>query len=301
MNLFSTPEEKGEKGEILAEAETLLATGRQPVHHFCPHCGCAGAQRNRRDGAGFFASIACLFLVAVVSLVLVTTRLFTNRVVVDPSLQLYSPVNHLVDYIPVQFNRSRGEDKTPFQGWPNDEIDRTWSESYQAGMLTTIDGSMAELLPEGTERLPTVGREDEYAVTLDVFHQMHCLDIVRMSLYRDRYDKHFYKPDGSVDYCKWLHVDHCLDQVRQALLCNADVSVVYFQWSDVVEGLRPRVDNKHTCRDYSKILDWAKSRSVDAMDWHPSRRVLTGPDGKFTIQQGRNHAVNSTGGECNAI
>lgn len=78
------------------------------------------------------------------------------------------------------------------------------------GMLTTIDGSMAELLPEETERLPTVGREDEYAVTLDVFHQMHCLDIVRMALYRDRYDKHFYNSDGSVDHCKWLHVGKCL-------------------------------------------------------------------------------------------
>ncbi|KAI1184162.1 hypothetical protein F5B17DRAFT_413218 [Nemania serpens] len=300
MNLLSPPEKKGEKIETLEEAETLLTTGQRAVHHFCPHCGRPSGQLDRRNRAGFFASLACLFLVAVVSLVLVTARFFT-RVAVDPSLQLYSPVNHLVEYIPHKFNRSRGEDKTPFQGWPNDEIDRTWAESYQVGMLTTIDGSMAKLLPEETERLPTVGREDEYAVTLDVFHQMHCLDIVRMALYRDRYDKHFYKPDGSVDYCKWLHVDHCLDQVRQALICSADVSVVYFDWSDVVEGLRPRVDNKHTCRNYSKILDWAKSRHVDAKDWHPSRRVLTGPDGKFTIQQGRNHALNGTGGECNAI
>jgi hypothetical protein len=75
-----------------------------------------------------------------------------------------------------------------------------------AGMLTTIDERSASQLPEKTERLPLHGREEDYVVTLDVFHQMHCLDVVRMSLYRDRYDKHFYFPNGTVDYCKWLHV-----------------------------------------------------------------------------------------------
>lgn len=102
---------------------------------------------------------------------------------------------------------------------------------------------------------------------------MHCLDVVRMALYRDRYDKHFYYPNGTVDYCKWLHVgmpslksplplqslmagglsrrvreladpspypDHCLDQVRQALMCQADISVVYYAWSNITQGMRPR-------------------------------------------------------------
>lgn len=88
MNLLSPPEKKGEKIETLEEAETLLTTGQRAVHHFCPHCGRPSGQLDRRNRAGFFASLACLFLVAVVSLVLVTARFFT-RVAVDPSLQLY--------------------------------------------------------------------------------------------------------------------------------------------------------------------------------------------------------------------
>lgn len=72
-----------------------------------------------------------------------------------------------------------------------------------------IDGKTASLLPEQTERLAVKGREDHFVMTLDVFHQMHCLDVVRMALYRDRYDKHFYFPNGTVDYCKWLHVGKC--------------------------------------------------------------------------------------------
>lgn len=94
--------------------------------------------------------------------------------------------------------------------------------------------------------------------------------------------------------------DHCLDQVRQALICQADVSVVYFEWSEIVQGLRPRVDNQHTCRDFDKILDWAAEHTVSAHNWHPSKHVVEGHDGKLEIQKGRNHALPGQG-ECNAV
>jgi hypothetical protein len=95
-------------------------------------------------------------------------------------------------------------------------------------------------------------------------------------------------------------IDHCIDQIRQALVCQADTSVVYYAWSDIVEGMRPRVDNQHVCRNYTKILEWARARGVEARNWHPSRRVLVGKNGTFHIQQGRNHALDGQG-ECNGI
>lgn len=134
----------------------------------------------------------------------------------DPSLGLFSPANDKVQYLHKQFTRSRGEDKSPYQGWPSDDIDALWKAQYIDGLLTTVDAETATKLPEQTSRFNWPGREDEYILTLDVFHQMHCLDVVRMALYRDRYDKHFYNPDGSVDYCKWLHIGKAL------ALCSAD-------------------------------------------------------------------------------
>ena len=41
-----------------------------------------------------------------------------------------APGNTIVEYIPHKFNRSRGADKTLFQGWPTDQIDQTWYDSY---------------------------------------------------------------------------------------------------------------------------------------------------------------------------
>ncbi|OAQ76796.1 hypothetical protein VFPFJ_10578 [Purpureocillium lilacinum] len=285
-----------------AEDEKLLVReGSAFLERQCPGCH---RPYHRREHSQATTAILCMLTSAIAAIIasVVTAYIYqgSSQVYRDPTLQLYSPANHLVEYNTLKFNRSRGDDKTPFQGWPTDEIDQTWADAYVPGILSTVDGHTASQLPEQTERLPLRGRENEYVVTLDAFHQMHCLDVVRMALYRDRYDKHFYYPNGTVDYCKWLHVDHCLDQVRQALMCQADVSVVYYAWSNITQGMRPRVDNLHTCRNWTKILEWAAERGVEATNWHPSRRVVEGADGTFTIEQGRNHALDGQG-ECNGI
>ncbi|GJN83104.1 hypothetical protein PLIIFM63780_006652 [Purpureocillium lilacinum] len=285
-----------------AEDEKLLVReGSAFLERQCPGCH---RPYHRREHSQATTAILCMLTSAIAAIIasVVTAYIYqgSSQVYRDPTLQLYSPANHLVEYNTLKFNRSRGDDKTPFQGWPTDEIDQTWADAYVPGILSTVDPHTASRLPEQTERLPLQGREDEYVVTLDAFHQMHCLDVVRMALYRDRYDKHFYYPNGTVDYCKWLHVDHCLDQVRQALMCQADVSVVYYAWSNITQGMRPRVDNLHTCRNWTKILEWAAERGVEATNWHPSRRVVDGADGTFTIEQGRNHALDGQG-ECNGI
>lgn len=45
---------------------------------------------------------------------------------------------------------------------------------------------MAAQLPNRTTRIP--GDDDGYIIGLDVLHQLHCLNMLRKSLYPDRYD-----------------------------------------------------------------------------------------------------------------
>jgi Mycotoxin biosynthesis protein UstYa len=52
--------------------------------------------------------------------------------------------------------------------------------------INRIDGAMAAQLPNRTTRIP--GDDDGYVVGLDVLHQLHCLNILRKSLYPDRYN-----------------------------------------------------------------------------------------------------------------
>ena len=83
-------------------------------------------------------------------------------------------------------------------------------------------------------------------------------------------------------------------------MCAGDTSVVHYSWSETVHGMRPRVDNLHTCRNYDRLLEWAEDRRLGISEWHPSRRVVE-VDGRFVIETGANHATGSSKGECNAI
>jgi|SRR5580692_3392837 hypothetical protein len=54
------------------------------------------------------------------------------------------------------------------------------------------------------------------------------------------------------------HVNHCIDAIRQSLMCFADTSVVVWQWSNKDERVHPQAGIVHTCRNYEKIVNWAK-------------------------------------------
>jgi hypothetical protein len=104
-----------------------------------------------------------------------------------------APAQAAVEYELVVFHNNFWEDRTPYQGPPNDAVDAAWSELYdgipcrllpvlEETILTitigvgiiAIDGHSASLLPN--ETLPIPGDDqDRYIVGLEVFHQLHCL------------------------------------------------------------------------------------------------------------------------------
>ncbi|CZR57154.1 uncharacterized protein PAC_07043 [Phialocephala subalpina] len=60
-----------------------------------------------------------------------------------------------------------------------------------------------------------------------------------------------------------MHVGHCLDFLRQQLMCTADIGLVPFVW---VEGQpEPGADfsTKHRRKDFDAIRQWAKEKQVD--------------------------------------
>ncbi len=58
-------------------------------------------------------------------------------------------------------------------------------------------------------------------------------------------------------------LDHCADLLRQALMCNADTSIITFQWTKESELPRPNYNLERTCRDYEHILQWGLSHQAN--------------------------------------
>lgn len=60
------------------------------------------------------------------------------------------------------------------------------------------------------------------------------------------------------------HLEHCIETLRQALMCNSGTGLVTFHWVKGSEEPYPDYDTYHQCRDPELVLDWALRNAVPA-------------------------------------
>lgn len=104
------------------------------------------------------------------------------------------------------------------------------------------------------------GGGDGHLVTLDVYHTLHCVNRARKALYPAYYTSPN-RPE--VDRA---HVEHCLDLLRQVLMCHGDVALHTYQWRDDVRVPWPTFATTHQCRRWDRIVDWSRRRSVESLE-----------------------------------
>ncbi|PLB35155.1 oxidase ustYa family protein [Aspergillus candidus] len=104
-----------------------------------------------------------------------------------------------------------------------------------------------------------------YPANLEGLHHLHCLNLLRKSLYYN-YDYYHDLGQGAFvndDYIVKRHVSHCMDIIRQQLMCTADTGVLgqIWVWPD---GPKPFVDfnTKHKCKNYDAIRQWAHDNQL---------------------------------------
>ncbi|KAK0476495.1 hypothetical protein IW261DRAFT_1367875 [Armillaria novae-zelandiae] len=161
---------------------------------------------------------------------------------------LYSPAQEALENEVKVFTVGR-EEKTIYQGF-DAETDRAWGDLYNHTLLK-IPKSQAALLPNKT--YPIYGEDGYYLAGLDVFHQLHCLHVIRHALYKDHFDDPHANPE---------HVSHCVDAIRQSLMCSADISVNVWQWRHELSAVVGYSSQVHSCRNFDKLRDWARERRL---------------------------------------
>lgn len=164
--------------------------------------------------------------------------------------------------------------------------------------LSVIDRGTALKLPNMTVAEPH-GSED-YIVSLDIFHQLHCLvrnpkyreekgrvlkseqNQIRKALHPEYYGGHpmvVYAHSGEIlnatktqdDWHLGKHTctsrnlvkeltickAHCVDSIRQSLMCSVDISTLFWEWLPDQQRSTPDSRTTHTCRDFEKVREWA--------------------------------------------
>ncbi|CZT18450.1 uncharacterized protein RCC_04295 [Ramularia collo-cygni] len=150
-------------------------------------------------------------------------------------LSMYSPAMEAVEYIDIDFAASFNKHGVEI---PVEEIQ---------GLNRSESDHLRHVPPEiGTN----------YVGILEVFHQLHCLNMIRMYTWY-QVDKFSGIPDGlSMSPLKnRMHIDHCIESLRISLMCAGDVTPLLIREGGPV-GSKADFNTHHRCRNFEKLNDW---------------------------------------------
>ncbi|KAK4504787.1 hypothetical protein PRZ48_002749 [Zasmidium cellare] len=201
--------------------------------------------------------IACVFLATRLSSI--SNGDASNSSIRDP----YSPANSIIEYE----QRKMIFNDTRFTGYPSDKWEVFMHELLEGTLLRVSD---SELQHQGFDSIPL--EDGGYAAGLGVAHNLHCVKKIKMFLYRD----YFYSdldPEGAEFAHTQEHADHCLDWIRQSMMCHVDYAMYTLQWEE--DGprkgkLKHNEPGLQKCVNFDKLHDWMKGRSANSnMLQHP--------------------------------
>ncbi|KAF2430725.1 hypothetical protein EJ08DRAFT_218989 [Tothia fuscella] len=96
--------------------------------------------------------------------------------------------------------------------------------------------------------------EGESVYQLDVFHQLHCLQRIRSDILASPYLS-ILNPNRTSSDPYTRHTLHCIDYLRQAVMCNSDVTLVSTGADLEFDHSPPR-----QCRDFDAVGEWVLGR-----------------------------------------
>lgn len=120
------------------------------------------------------------------------------------------------------------------------------------------------------------GYSREWYVVLQVYHDLHCLKVMRDSFWsldagrnvNEGVRVNFGKSRSFASFRQHIALcgmviepDHCIDTIRQALMCNADLSPIPKE-PGAIEATW-NIDRQ--CRNWDAVVKWAKSRNTTGM------------------------------------
>ncbi|KAE9980044.1 hypothetical protein BLS_009226 [Venturia inaequalis] len=169
----------------------------------------------------------------------------------------WPPALEAVEYVDADFADSFNSTSI-YRGPPIPEREEAWDKlTYKHG-IEVPESELAGLNRSPSDNLKKVPKEvgDGYVGILEVFHQLHCLNEIRMYTWW-QVGKYPGTPDGlSMSPLKnRMHVDHCIESLRIALMCWGDVTPLLIRLGGPA-GAKADFNTHHRCRNFDKLEDW---------------------------------------------
>lgn len=222
-----------------------------PIDSFRIRC-----RRSRWVPSPLLASIFSLNILFTVLIVIALTRRPTDQQC-SKQLSVYSPALEAIEYIEYDF-AAEFNSTNIYRGPPTPEREDAWFNLTYKHAVEIPEDKIAELNRSPADNLKHVPEDvgTGYVAILEVFHQLHCLNMIRMFTWYQA-GKYPGVPDGLTEseLKNRMHVDHCLDALRIAIQCFGDVTPVFVRVGGPA-GAKADFNSHHKCRNFNKIEGW---------------------------------------------
>ncbi|KMQ49091.1 hypothetical protein A7D00_3153 [Trichophyton violaceum] len=152
----------------------------------------------------------------------------------------------------------------PFAGPPREDMEQAWHKFLRNDNIRVPIGYLKE------KNLTSVYTKDhsEGIASLSVYHSLHCLKKVKRMMFKE----HYYANKDEESMAREIkHADHCVEYIRESLMCQPDLSLVTFRWinntaqhEDPTEFYPTNFDkDMHYCANWEHLDGWAGERMFD--------------------------------------
>ncbi|KAH8882053.1 hypothetical protein GQ53DRAFT_666530, partial [Thozetella sp. PMI_491] len=138
-----------------------------------------------------------------------------------------------------------------FMGKPRPELDEAWRELLRGTMIRYNEEELLHANNATSIKLKDGG----FAGGLGVSHSLHCLQF----LHPEYYNKHEAQDRAG----QYEHVDHCVESLRQQVLCLVDTNLYTLRWTSHSRSKpSPWLPQPQVCVNWDYLHQWMKKRAV---------------------------------------
>ncbi|KAI0440085.1 hypothetical protein F4803DRAFT_578094 [Xylaria telfairii] len=224
---------------------------------------CPENQRPLQKYAFRFSVTLNIFL-----LILVVAQLWLRYPLTDPYQQTYTPARNVIEYRNQLFQNPSPNNEDDYAGPPTPVRNAKWRALHDIGGARLSKPEASRLHNKTAAAQPN--SDEDYPIVFNVFHDLHCLDSLRLTFsylrdddrwnstynpYTVPWPEHYIEGDNSP-----AHAYHCFNSIRQSLQCFSDVTPTVFQYHPDTNNVLTSFNVMHTCRNFDAIHQWAVER-----------------------------------------
>jgi hypothetical protein len=214
---------------------------------------------------------AFFFALYVVILPIVASRYPWKQQRCVDKLNSYSPINEGIkeEYVDYWFKGSLWYD-SPYKGPPTPAVNKAWKDVLKYGAINVSAEDITRIGHNLTAVQFPEDVADGYLAVAVGTHQLHCLHYLWQDHHMSYFPETIANKEGVPEMYE-RHYEHCVDYIRQGIMCNFDPGIIPYYWVRDHNQPTPDGNTFHKCVNWEHLEGWLADHAVEmpeGFEWH---------------------------------